>query len=87
MAWEFLLGVVMEMRWKRERRRGVLMTGLFFPEVHVNQAKLCSIANQLHGTVKAELAQDVVTVVVNGFGTDKKFGYIRVSQRQTKLKP
>jgi len=50
----------------------VLDVCLFFPEVNVNQAELCSIADQFNGIVETELVHNVGTVVFNGLGADKK---------------
>lgn len=51
---------------------GEKVNGSVFPEIHVDQAKLCGISNQLDGAVKAELVHNIGAVVLNRLGADEK---------------
>ena len=46
---------------------------LFFPQINVDEAELCSISGQVNRAVQIELSHDAVTVVFNCFGADEKF--------------
>ena len=46
------------------------LASLLLPEIHVDKADLCSIADQFNGTVKTQFVHYAGPVVLNRLGAD-----------------
>lgn len=47
--------------------------GLFYPEIHVDETDLCSIAHQFNGAVYFEFSHNIVAVIFNHFYLEMPF--------------
>ena len=53
------------------RYERALKVALFFPGIYVDEADLCSVANQLQSAVQIELSHDIGAVVFNCLRADE----------------
>ena len=55
--------------WEKSAKR----VALFFPQIDVDEAEFCGIADQFDRAMKIQFAHNAGAVVFNGFRADKKF--------------